>query len=249
MNQEQDRVYEVEIKAGDLSPAQRLKPYAAQTMFEDIAQRHLDFLDLNMNRMMEFHLAWVLVSVSIQFQKPVTGCGKLYATTWYSQRKGPYFRRELLFRDEQGDVVFSGSTFSVIMDLEKRGVFRAKELPFVLNEPLEEFTIEARPTRKFSQTFQDGDVRKVYPSFLDCLGHVNNCRYGELAYDSLPQERRENLDGLKRMELYFQAELSLGEDCQMQTCQEGETVLVRGCHPDGTSAFEAALIWDTPEKE
>jgi hypothetical protein len=46
-----------------------------------------------------------------------------------------------------------------------------------LHEPTENFTIESGPT-------------------FDRLGHVNNCRYGEFAYDAFTDEERQNLTRL-----------------------------------------------------
>ena len=70
---------------------------------------------------------------------------KLYANTWYSQRKGPYYRRELIFYNDKNDIMFKGSTFSILMNVKDRSVFRKKELPFSLTTPYPKYCVEASP--------------------------------------------------------------------------------------------------------
>jgi len=152
----------------------------------------------------------------------------MYANTWYSQRRGPFFRRELVFKNENGEVMFHGSTFSVLLDVEKRTIHRKKELPFLLGEPIEDFTIEAGPAFKTNLEFCKVDEREVLNSHIDCLGHVNNCRYGEFAYDAFNDKERQNLAKLKRMDINFTSELRNKDTFSILKACADDKVLVRG---------------------
>ena len=143
MNSEKAFVYEIEPEICDLNESNILKPYAYQRLFAQVAEQHLNRVNINIGTTLKGNLAWALVALSIEIIKPVEGCPKLYANTWYSQRKGPFFRRELLFKNEKGETMFHGSTFSILMDVEKRTIYRKKELPFSLTEPIPKYTIEA----------------------------------------------------------------------------------------------------------
>lgn len=207
MRQEKDCIYETTVAASYLNQYKQLKPYAYQTLFEQMAERHLADIGLNVDTTMQYGLAWALVSMSIEVSIPIEDTMRLYGKTWFSQHKGPYFRRELCFQNEAGQTVFQGSTYSVLLDIEKRRVFRKSVPPFPMHEPTEEFLLQASPTCKIKTELQAIEERKIRSSHIDCLGHVNNCRYGEFIYDTFSQAQQEKLKELRRMDIYFLSEL------------------------------------------
>ena len=228
MNAEKDYIYEIDIEVSELNEDNFLKPYAYQNIFAKVAEQHLTKINLNVDETMKYHLAWVLMSISLEIVKPVEGCQKLYAKTWYSQRKGPFFRRELSFNNSKGELVFHGSTYSVLLDLESRTIYRRKEIPFIMHKPIEDFTIDAAPSFKSSLEYCKIDERRVYNSFIDCLGHVNNTRYGEFAYDALTENERQNLRNMKRFDIYFLSELRNNDTFSVLKAYEGNKILVQG---------------------
>jgi len=228
MISEKDKVYELEFEPSALNENNYLKPYAYQNLFAQLVEQHLNNININVDTTMKYNMAWALMSLSIELVKPVEGCMRLYANTWYSQRRGPFFRREFVFKNRNGEMMFEGSSFSVLLNVEKRTVYRKKELPFFLHEPTEFFTIEATPTFRTSLDFDKIDERRVYNSYIDCLGHVNNCRYGEFAYDAFDDNERQNLARLKRMDLYFISELRIDDTFSILKAHDGSKLLVRG---------------------
>ena len=245
---EKDHIYEMEIEVSDLDENGLLKPYAYQALFAHLAEKHLNLLNLNVDMTLTHDLAWALVSMSLEFPMPVKSCMRLFATTWHSQRKGPYFRRELVFRNGDGDVMFQGSTFSVLLDLGNRSVYRKKELPFHVHDPIAEFTIEAFPTVRSQSSYEQVEQRKVRNSHIDPLGHVNNCRYGEFAHDALSEEECRDLRHLRRMDIHFVSELRKGDVFSIwKACEEHDEsrrILIRGRN-DGTDgvSFDAILTF------
>lgn len=228
MNNEKDYIYEVVPDVSELNEYGLLKPYAYQNLFGIIAERHLNKINLNVDTTMKYGLAWVLISISLEIIKPVNGCNKLYAQTWHSQRKGPFFRRELLFKDEDSTLLFYGSTFSVLLDLETRNVFRKKEPPFYIDAAIKEFTMKASPYFKTALSFKEVDQRRVYNSHIDCLGHVNNTRYGEFAYDALCLAEKENIKKMKRYEVFFTSELRSNDTFSVQRASIDNQIIIRG---------------------
>ncbi len=216
MKAEQECVYELLSTASFLNHHSQMKPYAYQILFEQMAERHLFDLNLNVDTTMEYGLAWALISMSVEVVTPITKSMTLYGNTWYSQHRGPYFRRELLFRDQNGTIMFRGSTFSVLLDMEKRNVFRKKIPPFPMHEPTEEFLLDATPGFEPDCKVSPVCKRSVMSSHIDCLGHVNNCRYGEFAYDTFAEEEHESLRALKRIDIHFLSELRPGDEFTMK---------------------------------
>lgn len=225
---EKDYVYCVKSDASLLNEDNILKPYAYQIFFGQIAEEHLSKIDINIDSTLKYDLSWVLISLCVEVVKPIEGCMELFANTWFSQRKGPFFRREFLFKNSIGEIMFKGCSYSVLLDVKKRSIYRQKELPFVIHEPTEEFTIESTPTFKIDAEFSKVEERKVYNSYIDCLGHVNNVRYGEFAYDALTNAEKAKLASMKRIDINFLSELRRNDTFSILKAQQGNTIYTRG---------------------
>ena len=228
MKSEKDCVYELLATASYLNQYNQLKPYAYQILFEQMAERHLFDLNLNVDTTLKYGLAWALISMSVEVVKPIENSMTLYGSTWFSEHRGPYFRRELLIKDEEGEVMFKGSTHSVLLDIEKRSVFRKKVIPFPMHEPTPVFLLDASPGLKMDRGLVPVMERSVQPSQIDCLGHVNNCRYGEFAYDAFSVEEQEKLRDLKRMDISFLSELRAEDHFTMRKVGDGNQIFIQG---------------------
>lgn len=242
MNQEREYTYDVQVEMTHINEHNLLKPASYQLIFANVAERHLERLDLAVERIKEFHMGWVLVSLSLEIVRPLGNSTNLHAHTWHSQRKGPYYRREFEFFNEKEEIVFRGATYSVMLDLDKRTICRLRNLPFHVNAPVEEMLITASPQMKQEHDFAWVDERKVYNSYIDCFGHVNNCRYGEFAYDALDDQERERLCDLKRMDIYFHAELGYGDRFAVGKAWDGDTLYLRGENRQaGKKSFDVVM--------
>ena len=242
MKAEKECTYELLATASYLNQYNQLKPYAYQVLFEQMAERHLFNLNLNVDTTMKYGLAWALISMSLEIETPIEKSMILYANTWFSQHKGPYYRRELLFKDKDGNVMFKGSTHSVLLDIEKRSVSRKKEVPFPMHESTEIFLLDASPSFKFDTELEPVVERHAQASHIDCLGHVNNSRYGEYAYDAFSEAEQEKLKDLKRMDINFLSELRPGDEFTMKKGGEGERLYFQGYNKTkGDVSFNIAM--------
>lgn len=241
--QEHTCVYQLDVEVAHLNEHGAMKPASYQNLFARLAEMHLMDYRADFDEIRKYGYAWALISISMEMVRPISSCLRLSASTWYSQRKGPYFRRELVFRNSDGQVMFHGSTHSVLLDMEKRSVFRKKEMPFSMTEPHEEFCIEASPAFRDARDYRDVEVRKVRNSHLDSLGHVNNCRYGDFAYDALDEKEKLCMGSLARMDLYFLSELRAGEEFTIQKASEQDSIYIRGQKPSGETAFHINFHW------
>jgi len=231
MKSEKEYVYELETEVSDLNRNSVLKPYAYQVLFSRLVEPHLSRIHADIKTTMRSNLAWALVSLSFEIVRPVTGCIKLLANTWHAENRGPFFRRDFIFRNEAGEIMFQGASYSILLDLDKRSIYRGKEIPIQDLTPIKEFAIEASPTNKLRKKGLElckVDERRVYNSYIDCIGHVNNCRYGEFAYDALTGEECDGLDKLKRMDIFFLSELKQDERFSIHKAYDENRIYIRG---------------------
>lgn len=239
---ENEITYELLASSSFLNQHNQLKPYAYQILFEQMAEQHLAKLNINVDGTMEYGLAWALISMSVEVVHPIEKGMALFGTTWHSEHRRPYFRRELQFKDAGGRVMFQGATHSVLLDLERRTVFRKNEVPFPIHEPTGVFLIEASPGFKMDADLVPVAERVAQASHIDCLGHVNNCRYGEFAYDVFTDEEQRKLNRLKRMDIHFLSELRAGDRFTMRKASEGDRIYIQGYNnTKGVVSFNIAL--------
>ncbi|MGI6733268.1 MAG: acyl-ACP thioesterase domain-containing protein [Anaerovoracaceae bacterium] len=227
-NTETSYIHQLDVEVFYLNENRIMKPSAYQALFAQLAERHLDIFHAGASETMKHGLAWALISMSIEINRPIDSCIKLFGHTWYSQRRGPYFRRELVFRNEDGDIMFQGSTFSILLEVATRKVFRGKEAPFILTEPTGVFCTQADHHFRENVEFTPCSTREIYSSDIDLLGHVNNRRYGDFAYDALTEEERLRLRDMRRMELYFMSEMRREDNFTIFKRAEENRILLRG---------------------
>ena len=227
MINELEKTYEIVTEITNLDQRGYLKPSGYQLLINKMIEEHLKSAALDFDHLAPFGLSWVIVSLSIDIKKPILGCQKLQGTTWHAQRKGIIFRREMEMKDTSGEVVFNASMFSVLFDIKSRSIFKQKELPFSLGEPTTKFLLEASPSFRGKHQYVDVHHRCVYRSHIDCLGHVNNCRYGEFAFDTLSEVEAE-MERVKRIDIYFISELRPEDTFITQKVEVDDRIIIRG---------------------
>ncbi len=235
--------YPIQLTGNDFLAPGILKPVAYSSYIQFVAERHLHILKLDSFSMSSQHLAWVLVGTTIEIQAPVLEGTTLIGKTWHAQTKGPYFRREFTFHDENGTLVFCGATFSVVMDLNTRHILKHYTLPGNFGNGNSIFALDnVRPVFRSKAEYTIWGTRSVYNSHIDLLGHVNNTRYCEFAFDALsPGEAQ---CPLRRIAINFTGELRLGETFTIETGLLDETRYVRGIrNRDGKKSFDVAFTF------
>ncbi len=173
--------------------------------------------------------AWAIVSMTVDVLRPITSCAPLEVSTWISGNRSPLNRRELQFFDNSGEC-FRASVFSTPVSMETHRIMRLgeEECGNVTGCPLiEDAVSRINHLPETSELFR----REVFPSDIDALGHMNNCRYGALAYDALTDSERYALCHPFRYTINYRRQL-----------MEGSTVIIsrvtgeKGIFITGTAA-------------
>lgn len=224
-----------------------MKPSGYQKLICEIAERHLRQFHLNVSDLAPRHLSWVMIASAFEIITPIKGQPVVTGRTWHSAQEKLTFRRELTFSDEQGNPLFHAVTFTVLMNTKTRRIVRPEQSGLSLGEPCAEFVMEASHSLRNTEEMFPCDHRRIYPSHIDCLGHTNNERYSEFAYDVLTDDELRRLDRLRRFELYFKSELRLHDGFTMRRSRDrldGGTLLVDGCSDEtGKPSFLCKMVF------
>ncbi len=225
MSDERAKTYRYEPEFSQLDSKGFLKPAGIQMVVNTVAGLHLKEYNVDFATLIKNNLSWVLLSLTVEAINPIDAEKPLFVNTWYSERKGIFYRRELQIKNESGDVAFNCATYSTVLDLSARRIFKGKTLPFNLMEPQNILLLDARPTFKEKHEYTDVAEYKVQRSYIDGLGHVNNGRYGDFCYDSLNDDEAD-MSLVKRMELYFVSELRPDDSFTTQrAASDGKTII------------------------
>lgn len=233
MKDEQEYWYPVEISISMMNEKEVLTPGAYQQLAMQVIEQHLFNIEMDEQRLIEQdNVAWVLMSMSFELRRQIRSRERLTARTWNSGGNRLLFRRELVFYDERGEIVLTGATFSTLLDLSRRRVCTDPEMIARFALPAGEQLMQASDRLRLKTPDCDPvETLTVRPSWIDGVGHVNNCRYGEFVYDALTDAQRAQMAHLKRLELYFVNETKLGEQLVLHRIDEPQGAIVTATHP------------------
>ena len=192
----------------------------------------------------EENVSWAFLSLTAEILTPIQPGEVLTGRTWFSGRRGPLFRRELEYRHADGSRAVTMTCFSGLIDLSARKIIRERSYLERYSLPVGEQLLEADSRMSIDITkYRAADRRKVYPSWLDGLGHVNNSRYGDMVYDTLCAAG--SFRGmLRRLEFYFVGELHEGEEVTLLVSDEPGSCSVLGIRGEsGEAAFSARVFF------
>ena len=253
MMDEKQFSYPLELGIAMFNGDGALKPDAYQALYMQAVEPHLMNIEMDEARIMrDFGVAWVLVSMAVEIRRSVRADDKLTARTWNTTEKTRLlFRRDVVVTDAQGETVFTVATFSALLDLNARRVCTDRELIAKFALPAGEKLMEASDRLRIkTPTEAPVEVLRVRPSWIDGVGHVNNFRYGEMAYDALTDRQRSAMGDLTRMELFFVSETHLGDEIALHRIEEGASAVVTATVAGETRpAFTAKLTFREREAQ
>ena len=218
-----------------------LKPYGYQCHVEMLVYKHLKKSGIGLGEKLGGFLYWVIISMSIEVVKQVSFKDSIHGITWHVNRRGPIFRRDFEFYNEKNELIFHGGTFSVLIDVNKRSIFTGKELPFELYEDNIKTTINAIPNFNAKLEFKEIGKCEVLHSMIDPLGHVNNNKYGEIAYNYLGEDNIKKSNAIKRIDMFFHSEMSINDVCSVKKYEDVNVAYIQIY--TGKKNFSIKYIW------
>ncbi len=228
MQNENEYSYILDLDFAHFAPQGYFTPAGYQYLANMVVGRHLLNYGYNFENMMPLGISWVLLSFSIDIINPLKNRDqKLIGKTWYSEHKGLTFRREISICNQEGLPIINCATYSILLDLASRKIYKSRELPFELMPIKPQLLLKAKPSFKQKIDFTLGELYTVKRSYLDMIGHVNNNRYSDFCLDALSDEQAD-LSDLKRIELYFGAELKYRDQFRLNKAEQDGQIIIQG---------------------
>ena len=245
MTDEKQMEYRALVDSSMLNSRRDIQISGLLRIIETTLEEHL--LDIAMDNpklVREENISWAFLSLTTEVMSPIEPGEVLTGRTWFSGRRGPLFRRELEYRHGDGSLAAAMSCFSGLIDLAARKIIRDRAYLERYTLPMGETLLDADSRMALEpEKYREADRRKVYPSWLDGLGHVNNARYGDMIFDTLSAAGAFR-GMLRRLELYFTGELHEGEEVTLLLREEAECTSLLGTHGQtGDAAFSARVFF------
>ena len=210
------------------SGAMRLSGY--QHLICAAAELDLTTRSMSISETIAKGYAWAITSLTVDVLRPVTRCHPLSARTWISSDRYPINRRELQFFDDIGEC-FRAAVFSTPVSVETHRIIRPETGESIgTGGPM---LVDGAVSRITSlPEMSEVCRREVFPSDIDALGHMNNCRYGALAYDTLTEEERELLTKPFRFTINFRRQFFQGDTVVLRRGKDDLGIFVSGSQPE-----------------
>ncbi|MCR4963399.1 MAG: hypothetical protein K6B40_05935 [Firmicutes bacterium] len=221
--------YPLALDVSMFTPQSALYPAAGQKLVMHMIESHLQQIEMDVPRLISrFHMSWVLLSLSIEYKTPLRPNGQYHGRTWHTSHSLPIYRREFAIYDQAEQTVAVGTMFTSLLDLQTRRICSDLNVLRHFELPDGEALLPANSRFKEEPDFVRQEVLNVRPSWLDELGHVNNSRYGEFAYDALTPAQRQNIKNLRRQDCWFMAELQSDAQLAIEKAGDEQNTIIRG---------------------
>ncbi|MBQ7408015.1 MAG: hypothetical protein IJW13_01910 [Clostridia bacterium] len=234
--------YEFSVDTSMADKFGRLSPTGFQRLIISATEKELIRMQVDIPTLIKnYGVSWILLSLTVKVFAKIGVGENLTVKTHHTWRKSVLYRRDFAFYNSQNQLVAVGATFSSLFNLETRRICTNRDVYEKLTFPEDEELFEATHKPSKQGEFVQTECVAVRKSWIDSLGHVNNFRYGELTYDSIPTE----LEGMpfNRLEIYFTGELSYGEKVVLKRNLTDCILQVEGLHEDGKQAFLSKLFY------
>ena len=232
-------LYTVLPASGELGRSGTMRLSGYQHLICAAAELDLTTRSMSISDTLTKGYAWAITSLTADVLRPVARCKPLSAQTWISDDRHPINRRELQFF-YGGDECFRAAVFSTPVSIETHRITRPAEGdticaggPMLVEEAVSRIT--ALPE------MAEVARREVYPSDIDALGHMNNCRYGALAYDALSEDERKLLTKPFRFTINFRRQFFQGDTVVLRRGTDERGIFITGSQPD--SGRPSFTVW------
>ena len=198
------------FRFGDCDKTKNASLYSIMKLVSELAGEDYERRGLGFERLSKHGQVLLLSRIRFKFERMPRHTEEIVASTWERFDKGPYFFRDYELKTHDGEVLVSGSSQWMLVDIISRAVLR----PSSLVEGGRQTELRKSDCPDCEKLKKADDltflgVRQVYYSDLDANNHLNNAVYGKIAVDFLPEEIRQK--EIKGFSINYFSEVKQGE--------------------------------------
>ncbi len=224
----------VTLRPNDFDCEDNVKISSLLDLFQMVASRHAELLGAGYEAMKNKNTIWVLSKIRLDALKPIPFGATVTIVTHPLPKGRVDYLRDYLVKDEEGEILATGSSQWVLVDLTSRRIAR----PFVDFEgeyalPIYNDRLTAPPTASNPPSH----IHTVVFPDMDHNGHVNNSKYADMIYEGKRIER-----AVKKFEIAFVKETKIGEEIAV-FYQEEENALLASGKTNDAICFTAKLTF------
>lgn len=223
-----ERVYH--LRTSDFDMRSRIFPSAVLDLFQDTAGEHATQLGIGYLDLRDRHLCWMLSRVAYKVIKQPELFTDVTVRTWPIESKRIEFDRDYAVYGKDGELLITGSSQWVILDITDREnprIVPARGFEMNIEEYHTERSME-KPFKRIAPGFEtDSEPYFTKSSYtdIDTNGHVNNIRYSCFVLNALDLPPEEEITFFR---IDFIKEIMDGDPIKVTYKRDGDTLLCRG---------------------
>lgn len=215
-----------------------LKPSYALRFMQEAAAEHTDKFGYGTRILYDDKKMFILISVSINFEKMPFLNDDIFVETWSCGQKGVLFTRPGRIADKNRQTLCVYSSKWVLVNTETRHILKPNEVGgFNVVLCGEKYDLRDRkiPLPKEMELVGEREIRY---SDIDYNNHANNCAYADFVLDFIPCDMAEKR--VDKLDIYFHSEALLGDKLKIFCAEKDGIYYFKGEHERGV-CFDAAV--------
>ena len=207
----------------------RLQPWAAVRLCQEISEAHSMAMGVGYEELMRRNSIWILSRAYYNIYKRPKAFEKIMLSTWSRGTDGLFAFRDYCMTDESGETLLTGTTYWPMIDFTTRKPIRLKEIMSHYECCTDEATDHSVLERLKLPDMENPDGSFESParySMIDHAQHVNNAEYVRLVFDSVMQTEFD-LDKPFSLEVNYQHETQPDDTLSVSRKQDNDAVWIQ----------------------
>ena len=233
--------YTYKLTSAHYSLFRELKPYGYFDMFQDMASKHAESLNVDYDTLFPKGIIWVLARVKYEMINKITPGMKIVGKTWPHPSGRFDSIRDYLLLDESGNIMAKGSSLWCLVNFNNGRLLPTNVAPIegdfyeesVFENKLEKISYDENKLVELGSY-------KVVLSDIDWNGHMNNAKYTEVVFNLLSKEEARILKG---MEVNYLLQMFLDEEMALKGYRNEKEIIIVG-YKGEHACFIAKCILD-----
>lgn len=229
----------IRIAASDCDRFQRLRMSALFSILQEMSIRDVEEAGVTRDKTLDIGLLWVISRMKLEFERMIEYDEEITFSTWAGKCQHMLFPRFYEAKDQEGNVIFRGSSIWLLISEKKRTVVSPEEYHIVIPEVPGKEGIEVPMALRSIDSDRPASIRTVVYSDIDLNGHVNNTRYLDWI-DDLFDVHFHEVYMPKALQINYDHEVEYGSSISLHYEYENQTYRIDGKASDFT-AFRARI--------